>query len=255
MRIMTNDAVSATSRYPSPRIWGPASRMTDMRDDPVEGFGYFDDFDQLLVAQAVCPGWTVTRATDGDIAGADGDGGVITITPAGTAAGRGIQMQLGSGAAYLPEAGYKLRFEIRCKIDALTNAPELFFGFHGTDTSIFSGGVINSGETESFVGFYMSRTAGQADLGALAFASSKAGVEKLDYTGHTFVADTYAKLGFVVDGVTSTTIYVNGTALTTGTTSTYTPTVVMRPSIVCQDSGTTSRVLTIDWVKASKCEK
>ena len=58
--------------------------------------------------------------------------------------------------------------------------------------------------------------------------------------------DEYVKLGFVVDGLTKITPFVNGVAKTAITTNI--PIVGMTPSFVCHSSGTTDPIVHVDWV-------
>ena len=88
---------------------------------------------------------------------------------------------------------------------------------------------------------------------ALAIHSEKAGSRSSTSAVHTVVDDTYVKVGFVIDGVSKITPYVNGVAKTAITTNI--PIVEMTPSFVCHSSGTTDPIMHIDWVACYQIEQ
>jgi hypothetical protein len=248
-------ALDSSTRCPSQGLWYDCPQDA-IRNGEQDGIIYFDDFLQLAPngsASGDIYGWTLTEVTDGVTASASGEGGVFTITTGGNAAGRGHQLQLGptNTDGWLPAAGKTLWFETRVKVAAITATPELFLGFHITDTTIIASGALAT-TGDSYAGFYISRTNGTGGVGTVTFASAKAGTEKVDYTATTFAAGTYVKLGFRIVDLDKIEIYVNGTKLGTDVAAAYVPAVVMRPSIVAQDSTTAACTFTCDWVKCAQ---
>jgi len=73
-------------------------------------------------------------------------------------------------------------------------------------------------------------------------------------TVHAFIDGEYVKLGFVVDGVSSITPYVNGVAQDKITTN-IAVTKPMTPSVVVQSAGTTQTVGSVDWIACYQVEQ
>ena len=69
------------------------------------------------------------------------------------------------------------------------------------------------------------------------------------------IADgTYIKLGFLVEGTTKVTPYVNGVAKTA--ISANIPTVALTPSLVCQSGGSSiDPIMSADWVACYQVEQ
>ena len=204
-------------------------------------FGYFarDHFNKgALDADQ----YVLTQATAGTFTQGDAEGGVGVLDAGSTTENQGIQIQHGQGEWVLPVAGAKIWFECRWKhVDAATSVADAFIGLSENDTSIIASGANSSA---NHVGFELINE----DL-TLDFVSEKATSRETDADVVTLVADTYVKTGFYIDGVTSITHYVNGASSGTVTDTDDIPIVEMRPSFVCQASGTAAAnpTIHIDW--------
>ena len=122
----------------------------------------------------------------------------------------------------------------------------MFVGLAEVDTSVLASAA-NS--TANHVGFEAINTT------AMGIHSEKAGSRSSTAAVHTVVDDAYVKLGFLIDGLTKITPYVNGVAKTAITLVTAIPIVEMTPSFVCKAGATTRPVLSIDWVACYQVEQ
>jgi len=235
---------SASGYGPSPAIWG-GSQWADVMNDPAAGFGYFNDYlGEIDVTTA--DGYVITQVTSGAIAGVtDEDGGVLLVDSAGNAsADDGVNVQL-TNCTFKPAAGRTIRFEARCKfVDA--GDDQYFIGLcaPGT-TAIIASGALE--DTADKCGFY--RHAGST---ADKISSITARTSADDATADVgdIVDDTYVKLGFVINGLTSVQFYVNGVLVETGSTAANIPNAVMCLSYVAQCEQTSADAeMSVDWVR------
>jgi hypothetical protein len=240
---------TAAGRGPSPLIWSGVD-WADIATNPESGSVYYDDFmgNSIIPASttAVDGGWTVTRATAGTMGSIIGDGGVLNLTAAATA-DQGMNAQL-LNCCVVPTAGRTIYFEARVKISEIDN--QIFVGMASTQTAIIASGVLDE-TTMSAVGFFTDEPSATTKYGTIV---SKAGTnDTTEDIAVGFVAATYAKVGFVMDGVTSVAFYYNGVLVETGSTANTMPAVALGLSLVCQnEDGSNVNTLDVDWVRVAQ---
>lgn len=236
----TYDAGSS-DRGPSTRLWQHFPADTN-HDDPRHGMTYFEDFWQLQ-AETDQGTYAVDNLTSGtfalDITVANI--GVARIDSGAATVDRGAQVQWHIPLA--PEAGRKIGFETRVKLTASSTGPFMFMGFATDDTTIISDAPLNT--VADHIGF----EAITSD-NVLLFHTEDGGTRVSGTTPHTMVDDTYVKLGFLVEGTSSVTVYVDGAETDIGLTAPDIPDgSVLLPSFVCHSAGTTQPVMHLDWFK------
>jgi hypothetical protein len=209
-----------------------------------QGFGLTDEFLTFDDENK----WVLTQATAGTVAlDAAAKGGVLLLDCNSTTNNQGVQIQLGGAAgsaSFIASAASKIYFEARVKIaDIGSTTCQMFVGLAEVDTSVLASAA---NTTANHIGFEAINTT------AMGIHSEKAGTRSSTAAVHTVVDDTYVKLGFVVDGVTKITPYVNGIAQTAITSNI--PIVGMTPSLVCHSSGTTDPIVHVDWVACYQAE-
>lgn len=223
-----------TTRKPSPIIWNQVDVMSLAMG--IDGYLFRDDFHDLPTGK-----YTATQATAGTFALDDQEGGVALADCNSATAAQGINVQLGGTAGELfsiPDSGLCL-FECRIKAADIATGPEFFIGLSETDTTLIASSAMSAGE---YVGF-KSVTDDNVLLGC-----SNDAAESTASSIHTFVDDTYVKLGFVIKNGSLVQFYVNGALKTnTITTAANIPANLLRPTLVCQSGGTTDPILHIDW--------
>lgn len=240
---------------------------TDMQDGPSQaiwedvdlqalrnmqgGFLYENDFMEApnLVSGE---GWTLTQVTTGTIAVAPTDeGGSLIIDTAGHAnAHDGLECQLTS-CAVLPAAGKKIYFEARVKM-LNTGLDEYFVGLAAIDTSLMAAGKVD--DVVDKVGFFRDDGTSPADdrLNTIT-ARTTAEAEGTDKV--VCADDTWIKLGFVIDGLTSIKFYANGKLVDTVPVAETAniPNALIYLSLVAKcDQTSTDAELTIDWVRVAQ---
>ena len=226
----------------SPGLW--AKQPRDFQDLNV-GFGITDDFLTFDDENK----WVLTQATAGTVAlDVAAKGGVLLLDSNSTTNNQGVQIQLGGAAgasSFIPSATSKIYYEARIKAaDIGSTTCQVFAGLAIVDTSVFASAA-NS--TANHIGYEAINST------AVGIHSEKAGTRSSTASAHTLVDDTYVKLGFVVDGLTSVTPFVNGVAKTAITTNI--PIVALTPSFVCHSRGTTDPILHVDWVSVYQEEQ
>lgn len=229
---------SSLRRGLSPTIWSQASLTEISNGGLTEGFGFEDDFLSFTDTH----GWVLTQATAGTVApDAAAIGGAVLLDSNSTTNNQGVQIQYGGAvgaASFIASASSKIYFEARVKIaDIGSTTCQMFAGLAVVDTSVLASAA-NS--TANHIGFEAINTT------AMGIHSEKAGSRSSTAAVHTVVDDAYVKLGFVVDGLTKITPFVNGVAKAAITTNI--PIVGMTPSFVCHSSGTTDPIVHVDWV-------
>ena len=220
----------------SPGLWPKQPR--DSQDLSV-GFGIQDDF---LSFDDASVRWLLTQATAGTAAcDVAAKGGVLLLDSASSTNNQGAQLQLGGAAAassFIASATSRIYYEARVKLaDIGSTTVQFFAGLSEIDSTLFASAANSSA---NHVGAEAINTT------ALGVHSEKAGSRSSSASVHTIADGTYFKIGFVIDGVSKVTPYVNGEAKTAITTNV--PIVAMTPSFVCHSSGTTDPILHIDWV-------
>ena len=220
----------------SPGLW--AKQPRDFQDLNV-GFGIQDDF---LSFDDASVQWLLTQATAGTAAcDVAAKGGVLLLDSASSTNNQGAQLQLGGAAAassFIASATSKIYYEARVKLtDIGSTTVQFFAGLSEIDSTLFASAANSSA---NHVGAEAINTT------ALGVHSEKAGSRSSSASVHTIADGTYFKIGFVIDGVSKVTPFVNGEAKTAITTNV--PIVELTPSFVCHSSGTTDPILHIDWV-------
>ena len=223
----------------SPTLWNQAPLAQHAVGGLDQGFGFIDDF---LSLNDEGP-WIVSNATSGTAVLADAKGGVLTMDSGAAANDQGVQIQYGGATAadsFLPNANSKIYFEARLKLTTIGSGTfDFFVGLSETDVSIITGSANTSSD-------YIGIQSITADMLAIGVTENN-GSATAGGTVHTFVDGTYVKLGFLVDGISSITPFVNGVAQTKITTN-IAVTKPMTPSVVCQSAGTTQSVGSVDWI-------
>ena len=231
----------------SPTMWHQAPLTQILSGDLGEGFAIIDDF---LTFNDESP-WIVTNATAGTAALDDAKGGGVLLDSASTTDNQGVQIQFGGAAAtesFLPSAAAKIYVEARIKVaDIGTSGSDtcnLLFGLTEVDTTVLASGANSTANHIAFEHL--------DDDGNLDFHSESSGSRSSSSAVDTLSDGTYFKLGFIVDGTSSVTPYINGIAGTAITSNI--PTTELTLSLVCHSAGTTDPILHVDWVAACQAE-
>jgi hypothetical protein len=246
MSLYTRPSLKAASlrRGLSRNLWSQAPNDQIESGAIDEGFGLTDEFLTFDDENK----WVLTQATAGTAAlDAAAKGGVLLLDCNSTTNNQGVQIQLGGAAgasSFIASAASKIYFEARVKIaDIGSTTCQMFVGLAIVDTSVLASAA-NS--TANHIGFEAINTT------AMGIHSEKAGSRSSTASVHTLVDDDYVKLGFVVDGLTKITPYVNDVAQTAITDNI--PIVGMTPTVVCHSSGTTDPIVHVDWVACYQAE-
>ena len=223
----------------SPTLWNQAPLAQVSIGGLDQGFGFIDDF---LAFDDASARWLLTQASAGTVAmDVAAQGGVLLMDSNSTTNNQGVQIQMGGAIAassFIASAASKIYYEARVKIaDIGSTTCQMFAGLAEVDASVFASAA-NS--TANHIGFEAINTT------AMGIHSEKATSRSSTAAVHTVVDDDYVKLGFVVDGLTKITPFVNGVAQTAITSDI--PILGMTPTFVCHSSGTTDPILHVDWV-------
>ena len=223
----------------SPTLWNQAPLAQVSIGGLDQGFGFIDDF---LAFDDASARWLLTQASAGTVAmDVAAQGGVLLMDSNSTTNNQGVQIQMGGAIAassFIASAASKIYYEARVKIaDIGSTTCQMFAGLAEVDASVFASAA-NS--TANHIGFEAINTT------AMGIHSQKATSRSSTAAVHTVVDDDYVKLGFVVDGLTKITPFVNGVAQTAITSDI--PILGMTPTFVCHSSGTTDPILHVDWV-------
>lgn len=203
-------------------------------------FYYDTDFTKYVADE-----WTVTEVDAGanstDQLLLDRSGGWLRIKGAGNE-DDGAQLQLGGtgdsetvGESFAAVSGKKLFFETEIFMVDVTQS-DFFLGLHVQDTTIIAG------RGSDYVGFRSDD--GDALLDVESCASSSAS----DITSvATLVDATTVKLGFVIDGTTSVTFWVDDVAVST--ISSDIPTALMKLSIAYLNGEAAENDININYIR------
>lgn len=239
----TETAGSADAKGPSPLIWDD-SKLLEVMLDPTKGFYYFEDYLGPIDVTSG-DGYVITQVSSGAIAPVtDEDGGVLLVDSADNgAADDGVNVQL-TNCMFKPVAGRTIRFEARVKFKDAGD-DQYYIGLAGVDTTLIAGGVVDA--VVDKCGFFR-HAASTADK--ISSICSRTSTEDITADVGDIVDDTYVKLGFVIDGLTSVKFYVNGVLVETGTTASAIPDAVMCLSYVAQCEQTSADAeMSVDWVR------
>ena len=234
---------TAAGAGPSPLIWDD-SKLLEVMLDPTKGFYYFEDYLGPIDVTSG-DGYTLTTVTTGAISAvADEDGGVLLVDSAGNGtADDGVNAQL-TNCMFKPVAGRTIRFEARVKFKDAGD-DQYYIGLAGVDTTLIAAGVVD--DVVDKCGFFR-HAASTADR--ISSICSRTSTEDITADVGTIADDTYIKLGFVIDGLTSVKFYVNGVLVETGTTTAAIPNAVMCLSYVAQCEQTAADAeMSVDWVR------
>ena len=229
----------------SPNIWSQAPLVQINSGAIDEGFGFIDDFLTFPEANAEIP-WLSTQSTSGTSALDDAKGGVLKIDSGGPTQHKGMNLQYGVGEQFLANANAKIYYEARIKLSTLSGPKvQAFVGLAQEITAVIASGA---NATANHIGFEFLNTT-DIKLVTENGGSRTASASSLA----TLVDGTYVKLGFVVDGVSKITPYVNGVAgdaITTNVAASE-----LCPTLVCQTDGTVRPVMYVDWVPCYQAEQ
>lgn len=238
---------TAAGRGPSPNIWGDCN-WGELAQG-VGGFAYFNDY-MGDIDVTTGDGFTITTVNSGAVAGvATEKGGVLLVDSAGNnAPDDGINVQL-TNCMVKPEAGDKVYFEARVKMnDTSALISQFYIGLAGVDTTLIAAGVLD--DTVDKAGFFRQ---GDTTADKLECVTARTSAEDVTADVATVADNTYVKLGFVIDGLTSIKFYVNGVLVETGTTAANIPNAVMCLSYVAQTEGASKDAeLSVDWVRVAQ---
>lgn len=206
--------------------------------DPSIAHVFFEDFHS---ANKSTEQWILTQATSGTGVAGVLTGGVFTLDAGATTDGQGPQVQL-AGVDFTPAANKHIWYETRLKVSHISG--DFYIGLAELDTTISASSdttLANSIGLSSYTG-----------NGILLADCEKASARSNSLAVHTLVADTYVKLGFYVNGVTSITFYVNGVANATTIATANIPIVGLTPSFSVHATGTDQAVMHVDYVKVAQ---
>lgn len=177
--------------------------------------------------------YVLTQATAGAAAISTAAPGVLELDSNSTTSTQGATLQHNK-AAFVPAANKHIWAEFEFKVVDTFDKVELFCGLSELDTSLIAASANSSA---NHIGWEC-----VSDDGVLVFAGEKAGTRGTS-TAATIAEDTYVKLGFYVNGVTSVTQYVNGVETGTALATANVPVVALYPSFVCQSAGTNDPIM------------
>lgn len=212
-------------------VWGNAPTLEALYDSTIaidfrENFSSYD-------AASTTGDYILTQATAGTAAISTAVPGALLIDAGATTDDQGVNLQRAK-SAFIPAANKSIWAEFNVILTATTppvTRAQLFVGLAEIDTTIIASGALS---TNNHIGWRI------VDGGLLVslFAASKAGTATTA-TGHTFVAATAVKLGFVYDGYADTLQqYINGVPTGSAIATANIPKVALYPSFVCQSDGT-----------------
>jgi hypothetical protein len=226
----------------SPLIWdGVPWEKLISGANPGLGFAYFRDYlDEIDVTTA--DGYVITQSNStGLIRGlATDQGGVLQVDSDGSTADDSVNVQL-TNCAVLPAAGVKICFEARVNMNDATQ--QYFLGLCEVNTAILASGAVE--DTDDKVGFL--HVAADTD-NKISSVTARAAADDITADVADNVDNTYMTVGFVIDGITTVTFYVNGVAVESGALTANTPNKLMVLSMFAGYESAAA-LMDIDWVK------
>lgn len=202
--------------------------------DPMIGF-MIDERWHSYDAASTTGDYVLTQATAGTAAISTAAPGVLELDSNSTTSTQGANLQHNK-AVFLPAAGKHIWAEFKLKIVDTYDKVELFAGLSELDTTLIASSLNSSA---NHIGWEC-----VTDDGVLVFAGEKAGTRGTS-SAATIAEDTYIKLGFYVNGVTSVTQYINGVETGAALATANIPVVALYPSFVCQSAGTNDPIMHI----------
>jgi hypothetical protein len=208
--------------------------------DPTEWHTYFNDFDTYVAGD-----WTVTEVGSGTRALADGDGGLLLVTNAGTDNDRNELQKLGE--SFLLTAGKRAFFKARFKVSDAT-VSDFVMGLIITDTTL-QGAVSGAGATD---GIFFSKDNADALLDVQVQKNATTGQTRAVGIA-TVVSDTFLTVAWAYDGVSEVKYYVNDVQLgTLAGTSAYLPDTELTVSFAIMNGDGNARSMTVDYIFAAQ---
>ena len=225
-------------------VWADCPLLA-MQCDPTVAYEFFEDWVNFkgTASATTLTGWTLTQASTGAVSISDTQaGGILLLDSNSITEAQGAQIQYTTGTLpFIPAATKDIWFECKLKIVDTYDKCELFAGLSAVDTSIIAGSDMTAA---NHIGFEC-----HTDDGVILFGGEKAGAEATPVTSNTIADDTYVRLGFKVNGVTSVSHYVDGVLIGTSILTANIPIVGITPSFVCQSGGTNDPIMHLDWVR------
>lgn len=178
--------------------------------------------------------YILTQSTAGSAAKSTTMQGVLSIDSGSTTVVQGANVQRAK-SMFIPAAGKDIWAEFQVKFTGVGALNvETFIGLAEIDTSIIAASAVS---TSNQIGW-----SSVTDDGVLLFDCEKA-TANATRAATTIVSDTWVRLGFKVNGVTSIQQYINGVETGTATATANVPIVALYPSFVCQSGGTDQPVM------------
>lgn len=202
--------------------------------DPSKFHSYFNDFDTYLASD-----WTITNVgTTPSQALTAGDGGLLLLTEAATDDSSTF-MQL-KVASFLPAAGKKMFFKIRCQLSDATQS-DMIFGLCGTDTSPLD-------DTD---GIFFQKDDGDTHLDVYVKKDSTTGQNvALDIAEVTTAMTSY---GFYFDGSDTVAFFINDVLIKKlDASAAYLPDANLAVLFGVQNGEAVAKTLTVDYIFAAK---
>jgi len=236
---------TAAGLGPSPLIWD-ACPILEMMVDPTIGFYYFEDY-MNPIDITTTDGYTITAVNSGGISAKFTQGGQLLVDSQGNgAADDGVNVQL-PNCAVLPAAGTTIRFEARVAMKD-TGDDQYFIGLAAIDTTLIAAGILD--DVVDKVGWFRI-AASTADR--MSVVTARTSDEDVDADKATVADNTFIKLGFVIDGLTSVKWYANGVLVHTSSVTTQIANAAMSLSYVAQVEQTSADAeLSVDWVRIAQ---
>lgn len=206
--------------------------MLEWLSNPNIGTLFHEDWSQYDASND----WTLTQATTGAAALSTAASHVLELDSNSTTATQGANLQRTGGPFIVPVAGTKIFAEFEVKVVDTYDKAELFIGLSEVDTTVIA---TSANSSANHIGWQC-----VTDDGVLLFTSEKAGTGDTGAAA-TIAEATYIRLGFVVDGITSVTQFVDGVETGTAKVTANVPIVKLVPTFVCQSGGTNDPILHI----------
>ena len=238
---------TAAGLGPSPLIWDDCP-ILEMLVDPTVGFFYHEEY-MGPIDVTTGDGYTITAVTSGGISGiSDPQGGGLLVDSQGNAsADDGVNVQL-LNCSVKPAAGTTIRFEARvAMVD--TGDDQYFIGLAAPAmTAIIAAGILD--DTVDKIGWFRI-AASTADR--MSVVTERTSDEDVDADKATVADNTYVKLGFVVDGLTTVKWYVNGVLAHTSSVTAQIANAILCLSYVAQVEQTSADAeLSVSWARLAQ---
>lgn len=208
--------------------------LLEYAHDPAIGT-LLDERFQSYNAAATTGDWVLTQSVAGAAAISTAATAVLELDSNSTTSTQGANLQRVK-SVFVPAAGKDLWFECSVKIVDTFDKVELFVGMSDVETAIIAS---SANASDNHIGWQC-----VTDDGVLLFSGEKAGTGATRAAA-TIAEDTYIKLGFKVNGVTTVDQYINGVLTGTATATANIPIVALVPSFVCQSAGTNDPIMHI----------